>query len=54
LSYPMFTGLYALVIGLIGAVWRLAVAEAPAAVRADNGTPAPELVSTRTLLPAGG
>jgi O-antigen ligase len=54
LSYPMFTGLYALVIGLIGAVWRLAVAEAPAAVRADNGTPAPELVSTQTLLPAGG
>ena len=26
----MFTGLYALVIGLIGAVWRLALAEAPA------------------------
>ena len=54
LSYPMFTGLYALVIGLIGAVWRLAVAEAPAAVRADSGTPAPESVTTRTLQPAGG
>jgi O-antigen ligase len=54
LSYPMFTGLYALVIGLIGAVWRLAVAEAPAVVRAESGTPAPESVTTRTLQPAGG
>ena len=54
LSYPMFTGLYALVIGLIGAVWRLAVAEAPAVVRADRGTSVPESVSTQTLQPAGG
>jgi O-antigen ligase len=53
-SYPMFTGLYALVIGLIGAVWRLALAEAPAVGRAESGTPAPEPVTTRTLQPAGG
>ncbi len=53
LSYPMFTGLYALVIGLIGAVWRLAVAEAPAVVRAESGTPAPESVTTRTLAAGG-
>jgi hypothetical protein len=50
LSYPMFSGLYALVIGLIGAVWQLAAAEAPARVRAGT-----ESVSmTPTLLPAGG
>jgi O-antigen ligase len=54
LFYPMFTGLYALVIGLIGAVWRLAFAEAPAAVRAESGIPAPESVTNRTLQPAGG
>ena len=29
LSYPMFTGLYALVIGLIGAAWQFAVAARP-------------------------
>jgi hypothetical protein len=50
----MFTGLHALVIGLIGAVWRLAVAEAPAVVPADSGTPAPYSLTTRTLQPAGG
>ena len=50
LSYPMFTGLYALVIGLIGAAWQLSAAEAPARVRAST-----ESVSiTRTMLPAGG
>ena len=54
LFYPMFTGLYALVIGLIGAVWRLAVAEAPAVVRAESGTPAPDSVTTRTPQPVGG
>ena len=36
LSYPMFTGLYALVIGLIGAAWQLAAAAAPA--RVPSGT----------------
>ena len=47
LSYPMFTGLYALVIGLIGAAWQLAAAEAPARdrssieVRTDKQNTAP-------------
>ena len=36
LSFPMYTNVYALVIGLIGACWRLA-----AAVRASSETPAP-------------
>ena len=48
LSYPMFTGLYALVIGLIGAGWRLAV-DGEGAVSATD-----RLSGTRTLLPAGG
>ena len=48
LSYPMFTGLYALVIGLIGAAWRFAVdgEETPTAAHAVPGN--------RTLLPSGG
>ena len=50
MSYPMFTGLYALVLGLIGAAWQLAVAEAPAAVRASTESAS----ITRTPLPAGG
>jgi O-antigen ligase len=56
LSYPMFTGLYALVIGLIGAVWRLAAAsEAPPGGRADTGSSAiGSISSTRAPLPAGG
>ncbi|HEX3293064.1 MAG TPA: O-antigen ligase family protein [Solirubrobacterales bacterium] len=55
LSYPMFTGLYALVIGLIGAVWRLtAGSEAPGA-RADTGSSAIGSVPrVRAPLPAGG
>ena len=36
LSYPMFTGLYALVIGLIGAAWQLAAAEAPERARSST------------------
>jgi hypothetical protein len=59
LSFPMFSGVYALVIGLIGASWRLAsVARAPVAPRCEPaaayvgaGEPAS---STRTVLPAGG
>jgi hypothetical protein len=55
LTYPMFTGLYALVIGLTGVAWRLALAEATAPASANTGSTAPELVSTpRALLPAGG
>ena len=50
LSYPMFTGLYALVIGLIGATWQLSAAEAPARVRAGTES----VPITRTLMPAGG
>jgi len=50
LSYPMFTGLYALTIGLIGAAWQLAAAEAPVRVRAGT-----EPVSLNpTPLAAGG
>ena len=55
LSYPMFTGLYSLVIGLIGVAWRLALAEAPAPVNSNSGSTAPGSVSRpRALLPAGG
>jgi hypothetical protein len=55
LTYPMFTGLYALVIGLTGVAWRLALAEATAPASANTGSTAPELVSRpRALLPAGG
>ncbi len=50
LSYPIFTGLYALDIGLIGAAWQLAAAEAPA--RVPSGTESVPM--NRTLLPAGG
>lgn len=50
LSYPMFTGLYALVIGLIGAAWQLAAAEAPARDRSSIEA----VPINRTLLPAGG
>ena len=52
LSYPMFTGLYALVIGLIGAAWQLAAAEAPASGPCQFT--AQSVSITRTLLPAGG
>jgi O-antigen ligase len=55
LSYPMFTGLYALVIGLIGSAWQLAFAEAPAAVRERRGAVASSREAmTPTPLPAGG
>lgn len=50
LSYPMFTGLYALIIGLIGATWQLAAAEVPARVRAGTDS----VPMTRTLAPARG
>jgi O-Antigen ligase len=61
LSFPMFSNVYALVIGLIGACWRLAAAgRASATPRAPwrpianfpggSGPPA----TTRTALPAGG
>jgi hypothetical protein len=51
LSFPMFTNVYALVIGLIGACWRLAAArQEPATVRARLGPiPAPR---ARDPLPA--
>jgi O-antigen ligase len=49
LSYPMFYGVHALVIGLIGAAWRLARSEAgPADVLARPGS------GIRTVLPLGG
>jgi hypothetical protein len=58
LSFPMFSNVYALVIGLIGACWRLAAAGAPAetpwgrdesmATNLGAGEPASR---TRTLLP---
>jgi hypothetical protein len=61
LSFPMFSNVYALVIGLIGASWRLArAARAPVAPRARHGPIAldphgSEPPSTiRTVLPAGG
>jgi hypothetical protein len=61
LSFPMFSNVYALVIGLIGASWRLAlVAGAPVTPRARRGPTAPYLEAgeppstTRTVLPAGG
>jgi O-antigen ligase len=56
LSYPMFVGVHALVIGLIGAGWRLAVgSEAPATARVRGEFTVTEPVSsTRTMLPAGG
>jgi hypothetical protein len=55
LSYPMFTGLYALVIGLIGAASQLAAAEAPAPADADTASTATVSVSRpRAPLPAGG
>jgi O-antigen ligase len=56
LSYPMFVGVYALVIGLIGAGWRLAPgAEAPGVtpVGADFTISGP-VSSTRAILPTGG
>ena len=56
LSFPMFSNVHALVIGLIGAAWRLAAAgPAPATVRALTGSNAREPISGRRVtLPAGG
>jgi O-antigen ligase len=56
LSYPMFIGVYALIIGLIGAGWRLAVgAEVPARSRPDAGlTLAGPVPGTLPILRAGG
>jgi cell division protein FtsW (lipid II flippase) len=61
LSFPMFSNVYALVIGLIGACWRLAAAGAPpqsrhgreeAIVKHLEADEPP--ATTRTVLPAGG
>ena len=61
LSFPMFSNVFALVIGLIGACWRLAAASHPPALADARREPiAPYLEAakptstTRTLLPAGG
>jgi hypothetical protein len=56
LSYPMFIGVYSLIIGLIGAGWRLAVvAEAPAGVRPSTGLAlAGPLPGAQSILRAGG
>jgi hypothetical protein len=61
LSFPMFSNVYALVIGLIGASWRLAsVARVPVTPRARGGPieayPGADEPSstTPTVLPAGG
>jgi hypothetical protein len=61
LSFPMFSNVYALVIGLIGACWRLAAAGvAPATLRARGGPITTYLgageppSTTRTVPPAGG
>ncbi len=61
LSFPMFSNVYALVIGLIGACWRLAATGAPpqsphgreeAIVKHLQADEPP--ATTRTVLPAGG
>ena len=60
LSFPMFSNVYALVIGLIGACWRLAAAgTAPATARARRRPVATylgpdETPSNTPMLPAGG
>jgi len=60
LSYPMFFNVYALVIGLIGACWRLVAAGNPVSPRnregpIDANPSADELRSTtRTAVPEGG
>lgn len=56
LSYPMFVGVYALIIGLIGAGWRLALsAEAPAIARAGPGlTLSGPVPGAQAALRAGG
>jgi hypothetical protein len=58
LGFPMFSNVYALVVGLVGAAWRLAAggeATAPARAPAATNFGAREPASTtRTVLPAGG
>jgi hypothetical protein len=60
LSFPMFSNVYALVIGLIGACWRLAAVEATPATARARGRPiatylgADEPPATTPMLPAGG
>jgi O-antigen ligase len=60
LSFPMFSNVYALVIGLIGACWRLAAVDtAPATARARRrpiatSVRADEPPPTTPMLPAGG
>jgi O-Antigen ligase len=61
LSFPMFSNVYALVIGLVGACWRLAAAErAPAAIPVRAGPPTKYIAAdeprstTHTVLPTGG
>jgi hypothetical protein len=60
LSFPMFSNVYALVIGLIGACWRLAatsaLVEPPPGRDEPMGThlgPGDSSVASRTVLPAG-
>jgi hypothetical protein len=54
LSYPMFIGVYSLIIGLIGAGWRLAVgAEARAGTRAELALAGP-VPGAQPILRAGG
>jgi hypothetical protein len=55
MSFPMFVGVYTLVIGLIGACWRLAAADAvetPGSIRATAGR-RPSLIDARLLAPVG-
>jgi O-antigen ligase len=59
LSFPMFSNVYALVIGLIGACWRLAIAGAPAETPPGGDQPAGTYLgkpsrTPGTVLPARG
>jgi cell division protein FtsW (lipid II flippase) len=59
LSFPMFSNVYALVIGLIGACWRLAVVGTTSATARARGRPIATTLRTdeppsTTMLPAGG
>jgi cell division protein FtsW (lipid II flippase) len=61
LSFPMFSNVYALVIGLIGACWRLATAGRASPSPSPRGAPISGYLAageppstTRTVLPAGG
>jgi hypothetical protein len=61
LSFPMFSGVYALVIGLIGACWRLAASRAAAATPRPGSRPIGTYLGAseppsipRPVLPEGG